>query len=98
MQKRHDDDLERILDDLHDLGFVHIPWPRIYRIYDCERLTTKVWNDLRERWAGRKTGLQVFGQESNGHLFLVTSEMIAALPGDETRELKILPFDGGPSK
>jgi hypothetical protein len=50
MIKRHEDALMNALEQLDHVGWVEIEWWKIYQWYSAERLTKKVYRDLRDRF------------------------------------------------
>lgn len=50
MLKRHEDALMNALEDLNAVGWVEIEWWKLYQWYGAERLTKKIYRDLRTRY------------------------------------------------
>ena len=50
MQRHHDADLDRALDQLYLEGAVSIPWDYLYLWFNTDRLGKKSYRELQSRW------------------------------------------------
>jgi hypothetical protein len=50
MERAHDDELQRYLEEAHYVGWCVIPDWKLYRWYHVERLGKAAWRDILRRW------------------------------------------------
>lgn len=69
MLKRHEDALANILDQLDHIGWAEIEWWKLYQWYGVERLTRRIYRDIRDRYL--EDGDEVELHMYDGHKLLI---------------------------
>lgn len=70
MLKRHEDALMTRIDQVTHRGWAHIAWWEAYLWYGAERISKKVWRDLRDRFSEENDGELHICEDDAGFLLL----------------------------
>lgn len=89
MLKRHEDQLMTRIDELTYRGWSRIAWGELYQWYGLERLSKKVWRDLRDRFLEENEGeLNIYESPHEGLLLIHSDNLttISEKTGDEAAD------------
>lgn len=76
MIKRHDAALMNMLDRLDNVGWVEIEWWQLYLWYGAERLTRRVYRDIRERCLADDGEAELYMYAGRASILLVKGDQL----------------------
>lgn len=79
MIKRHEAALMDVLEQLDQVGWAEVEWWKIYLWYDAERLTKRIYRDLRDRFLESGDEVDLHMYPGNQSLLLVKGDELTAL-------------------
>ena len=94
MQKHHDSDMDRFLDRLYLEGAVSFPWPRLYLMFNAERIGKNAYREIQRRWEDLCT--ITFGYSSAPKLTYMNTDATFTIFREAFKEHegeKIMPFE-----
>jgi hypothetical protein len=85
MLKRHEDALMQRFDALSNKGFTFIQWWELNDWYDIDRISKKVWRDLRDRFVEEDANAELYIYEVSEGILLINSDGLAKIAVDGER-------------